>query len=103
MQTPTRLSFLISALLAATLTADLALRRTPIEHISFRAWEAALYGATSLGVFRPNFHYTNPRVYGDLANLGNLPEYREYRAETFTTDEFGFRNLPATAPVRLAL
>jgi SGNH hydrolase-like domain, acetyltransferase AlgX len=103
MQRPTRLSFLISALLAATLTADVALRRTPIEQIAFRAWEAAQYGATSLGAFRPDFHYANPRVYGDLANLGNFSEYREYRAETFTTDKFGFRNLPSTAPVRLAL
>lgn len=103
MQTPTRLSFLITALLTATLIADLVVRRIPIERIAFRAWEAAQYGATSLGAFRPNFHYENPRVYGDLANLGNLPEYREYRAETFTTDEFGFRNLPSTAPVRLAL
>jgi hypothetical protein len=103
MRTPTRLSFLISALLAASLIADVALRCVPIERIAFRAWETAQYGPTALGAFRPNFHYENPRSYGDLANLGNLPEYREYRAETFTTDEFGFRNLPSSAPVRLAL
>jgi hypothetical protein len=103
MRKPTRLSFLISALLAATLIADVALRSVPIERIAFRAWEAAQYCPTALGAFRPNFHYENPRSYGDLANLGNLPQYREYRAETFTTDEFGFRNVPSTAPVRMAL
>ena len=97
MQTPTRLSFLITALLAATLVADLAVRRMPIERIAFRAWEAAQYGATSLGAFRPNFHYANPRVYGDLANLGielmKYPLMRQYAA----TPHMDFANGTFTA------
>ena len=105
MRIPPRLSALLAGLLALTLALDLWMRRIPISQVAFRAWEAAEYSPTALGPFRPNFHYFNPRVYGDLANLGNLPEYRVYRAETFTTDEFGFRNpnqLPA-GPTRIVL
>ena len=93
MRTPPRLSALLAGLLALTLALDIWMRRVPISQVAFRAWEAAEYSPTSLGPFRPNFHYFNPRVFGDMANLGNLPEYRVYRPETFTTDRFGFRNI----------
>lgn len=104
MRIPPRLSVLLAGLLALTLVFDLWMRRVPISRVAFRAWEAAEYSPTSLGPFRPNFHYFNPRVFGDLANLGDLPEYRVYRSETFTTDAFGFRNFsPGTRPADVVM
>src|SRR5258708_5877976 len=47
-----------------------------------------------MGAFPPNTRYDNQKSYGDLANLGNLPDFRQYRHEIFTTDFRGFRNLP---------
>src|SRR5258708_8130839 len=46
-----------------------------------------------MGAFPPNTRYDNQKSYGDLANLGNLREFRQYRHEIFTTDFRGFRNL----------
>jgi hypothetical protein len=106
MQITLRLSFLIPALLTVTLGVDLWMRRTPISKIAFRAWEVASYDPTSIGPFQPNLRYFNPRTYGDLANSGDLPEYRAYHPETFTTDNRGFRNPGeprASRPVRVVL
>jgi hypothetical protein len=88
------LRFLIPSLLLATLIIDGALRFVPPQRIAFRAWEPAGLFATAEGWFAPNFHYENDRSYGDLPNLGNLPRFRQYRREVFTTDEFGYRNPP---------
>ncbi len=41
-----------------------------------------------------NKYYVTDHGYGDLAALGNLPSYRQYHHEEFTTDSYGFRNLP---------
>ncbi len=46
-----------------------------------------------MGAFPPNTRYDNQKSYGDLANLGNLRDFRQYRHEIFTTDFRGFRNL----------
>jgi hypothetical protein len=89
------LRFLIPSLLLATLTTDVALRFIPPERIAFRAWEPAGIFATAEGWFAPNFRYENDRSYGDLPNLGNLPRFRQYRREVFSTDEFGYRNPPS--------
>ena len=89
------LRFLIPSLLFATLIVDAALRFVPPQHVAFRAWEPASLFATAEGWFAPNFRYENNRSYGDLPNLGNLPRFRQYRREVFTTDEFGYRNPPS--------
>jgi hypothetical protein len=89
------LRFLIPSLLLATLILDLALRFVPPQRIAFRAWEPASLFGTAEGWFAPNFRYENDRSYGDLPNLGNLPRFRQYRREVFTTDEFGYRNPPS--------
>jgi hypothetical protein len=86
---------LIPLLLLATLLVDVGLRFIHPEHVAFRAWEPAGLFATAEGWFAPNFHYANDRSYGDLPNLGNLPRFRQYRREVFTTDEFGYRNPPS--------
>jgi len=88
------LRLLIPSLLLATLIVDVALRFIPPGLGYFRAWEAASLFASAEGSFAPNFHYDNARTYGDLSNFGNLPRFRQYHREVFTTDEFGFRNAP---------
>jgi hypothetical protein len=89
------LRFLIPSLLLATLIMDVALRFVPPQRIAFRAWEPAGLFATAEGWFAPNFRYENDRSHGDLPNLGNLPRFRQYRREVFTTDKFGYRNPPS--------
>jgi hypothetical protein len=90
------LRFLIPSLLFATLIVDAALRFMPPQRIAFRAWEPASLFATADGWFAPNFRFESDRSYGDLPNLGNLPRFRQYRREVFTTDEFGYRNPPTS-------
>ena len=46
------------------------------------------------GSFEINLNVENRHSFGDLASIGNLPAYRHYHVENFTTDEFGFRNRP---------
>src|SRR3984893_8042638 len=89
-----RLRFLIPSLFVATLIVDASLRFVPPQRVGFRAWEPASLFATAEGWFAPKFYYQNDRSYGDLPNLGNLPRFRQYRREVFTTDEFGYRNPP---------
>ena len=89
------LRFLIPTLLLATLIVDVILRIFAPGFGSFRAWEPANNFATADGPFAPNFHYYNNRAYGDLSNWGNLPGFRQYHKEVFTTDSFGFRNPPS--------
>lgn len=88
------LRFLIPFLLLTTFVADISLRSMPPRMVFFRAWEAARLFATAGGPFAPNFHYENDRSYGDLSNMANLPRFRQYHREVFTTDNFGFRNMP---------
>jgi hypothetical protein len=64
-----------------------------IEPLTFRAWEAMTRYRPPGAAFEPNRHYSNERAYGDSAAMGNLPELRQYRRETFTTDALGFRNV----------
>ncbi|MFN0072450.1 MAG: alginate O-acetyltransferase AlgX-related protein [Chloroflexota bacterium] len=78
----------------ATLGTDIVMRFLPLEWFTFRAWEAYKLDRAPSSAFVPNVRYHSSAVYGDLAALGNLPSLREYRPEVFTTDQFGFRNLP---------
>ena len=70
---------------------NVAARFMPLDWLSFRAWEALVRYHAPCGPFRANAFYENPHSYGDLASLGNLPQYRQYRREIFFTDGFGFR------------
>jgi hypothetical protein len=81
-------------LVLVTLIADIGLRFVPPGRVYFHAWEAATMHATADGSFTPNFRYENNHASGDLANMGNLPQFRHYHQEVFTTDKFGFRNPP---------
>jgi hypothetical protein len=70
---------------------DVAARFFPLDQLSFRAWEPAVRYHLPCSPFRANFHYVNDLSYGDLAAMGNLPQYRHYRETIFSTDAFGFR------------
>jgi hypothetical protein len=91
-----RLHVLAPAVLVLAGLADLGLRLVPLDRITFRSWEALRVGGEA-GPFRPNHRYENARAYGDLANMGNVPELREYHREVVVTDAHGFRNPPALA------
>jgi SGNH hydrolase-like domain, acetyltransferase AlgX len=65
--------------------------------VTFRAWEAVKLFATAQGPFAPNFTYRNARSYGDLSNMANLPQMRQYRQEVFSIDAAGYRNVHAPA------
>lgn len=91
-----RVDVLVPLTLAAVFAADVGARFLPRERYAFRAWEALRVVGES-GPFRPNRAYHNPAAWGDLASLGNLPALREYRPETVTTDEAGYRNPPGLA------
>jgi hypothetical protein len=95
------LGHLIPLVLLLAFAADIASRFISYDTVSFRAWEAlGRYARSGIGgPFEPNRRYVSDRSYGDLAAMGNLPEYRQYRRQVFTTDAFGFRNQPAAREV----
>jgi hypothetical protein len=93
---PLRLEKLIPSLLLAIFLLDACARFLPLEYLAFRADEALSqfpsFGGP--GVLEPNRHFVFADSYGDLAAMGNFADHRVYREQTFTTDEFGFRNVP---------
>lgn len=80
------------AVLLGCMLLDFSFRFIPPVFVCFRAWEAVVLFATALGPFGPDIVYRNPKSYGDLSNMGNLPHLRQYRQEVFRTDSAGFRN-----------
>jgi len=80
------------AVIATCLLLDLSLRFVPPSFFSFRAWEAMHRLGPGKGPFLDNASYRNPRAYGDLANIANLPQNRQYHEEVFHTDGAGYRN-----------
>jgi hypothetical protein len=81
--------------LVLCLAADAVLRTVPLDPFAFRAWEAVTRYRAPDAPFAADKVFRTSRAYGDLASLGNLPGSRQYRNETFTTDDWGYRNLPA--------
>lgn len=88
-----QLGHVIPCLLVAVGLVDVALRFMSIDPLTFRAWEAMTRYRPPGAAFEPNRQYSNERTYGDAAAMGNMPELRQYRRETFTTDALGFRNV----------
>ena len=86
-----RLGRTIPLIIGIIFVIDVAARLFPLDSLSFRAWEAVVRYHLPCSPFRANVHYVNDSSYGDLAAMGNLPEYRQYRREIFSTDSFGFR------------
>ena len=86
-----RIGRTIPIIIAIIFIVDVAARFFPLDWFSFRAWETLARYHAACAPFRANAHYENPLSYGDLTALGNLPRYRQYRQEIFSTDAFGFR------------
>lgn len=86
-----RISRIVPILLAIALLLTTAMRFVPLDHLSFRPWEAMLHFRGPCGPFRSDASYANEKSYGDLAAIGNLPGARQYRREVFTTDGYGYR------------
>ena len=88
--------FLAPLLVGAALVANVALRVLPMDRVSYRVWEALrTFGAET--PFRPHARYDRPRVYGNLAALGNQIDLRQYHRVVFTTDSLGYHNPPGFA------
>lgn len=86
-----RIGHTIPVILVVAFVLDVAARFFPLDWLSFRGWEALVRYHAPCGPFRANASYANSLSYGDLASMGNMPEYRQYRQEIFSTDGFGFR------------
>ncbi len=80
------------AIVLICLLLDASLRFLSPSLLAFRGWEALSAFATGNSPFIRNGFYWNPRSYGDLTNIGNLPQMRQYREDVFTTDADGYRN-----------
>ena len=80
------------AIIAICLLLDISLRFVPPRFFAFRAWEAMHRLGPGKGPFLANASYRNPRAYGDLANIANLPQNRQFHEEEFHTDGAGYRN-----------
>jgi hypothetical protein len=88
-----QLGFTLPLIVILVAVADVGLRFMPIGPLAFRGWEvASRFGEE--GSLERNVRFRTDRSYGELAALGNLPDLRQYRPETFTTDALGYRNPP---------
>src|SRR5919106_7005685 len=88
--------FTVPLVISAVFAADVALHALPRDRVSYRVWEALrTFGAET--PFRPRARYDRPRVYGNLAALGNQIDLRQYHRVVFTTDSLGYHNPPGFA------
>ncbi len=102
-----RIGGILAGITLLSLLAEGVLRLFPIAPFCFRAWEAARHERARRAAFTVNFRFERDRSFGDLSNMGNLPEMREYHPERFTADSLGFRNpavpSPDSPPVAIVL
>lgn len=86
------LGWILPRVIVALLLLDLGLRFFPLDPLCIRGWECMIRYQEPGAIFEANKKFVSPRTYGNLANMGNLPQWRQYRSQTFTTDQNGFRN-----------
>lgn len=91
---PLELGFLLPALLGCFFLLDVSSRLLPAAWFTFRPQEALGRFPLAEGPYSPGRSLFMPVTYGDLANLGNLPAYREYHSQIASSDAFGYRNSP---------
>ncbi len=99
---PGLLSWLLPRMIGLLLVVDIVLRFFPIDLFCFRAWECMTRYQEPGAIFQANAQFQKDRTYGNLANMANLPELRQYRPQRFTTDAYGFRNPSLHAGRRVA-
>ena len=85
---------LLPRIIGMLLLADIIFRFLPFEPFCFRAWEYMTRYQEPGAIFQANAQFQRDRTYGNLANIANLPQLRQYRPQRFTTDAHGFRNPP---------
>jgi len=80
--------------MTAAAALNFALSFKSLDWLAFRTWEAAasVECPSGIGPFEPGKVYRKEHAYGDLANIGNMADMRQYRREEFTVDRLGFRN-----------
>ncbi len=88
------LSWLLPRIIGLLLLTDILFRFLPFDLFCFRAWEYMTRYQEPGAIFQANAHFQRDRTYGNLANIANLPKWRQYRPQQFTTDAHGFRNPP---------
>ena len=91
-----RISTIGVALIVFAGATDIAFRFLPPGWYTFHSYETAYLYATAEGPLRPNLAYRNDRAWGNLANMGNFPGFRQFRNQIFTTDSRGYRNQPGS-------
>jgi len=89
-----KLGKIAPAIMVSVAAANFVLCFCSRDWLAFRTWEVAtsVESPGGAGPFQPEQRIEIERAYGDLAGLGNLRKFREYRREEFQTDRFGFRN-----------
>ncbi len=94
-----RLGLALPVVLLLFAATDVALRLIPARVFAFRTWEIATQHPAPGAPFQANGHFATPRAHGDLSNQLGLVGARSVadlaRTEALTSDQFGFRNLPA--------
>ena len=91
---------LLPLLMLVVVAMEFTLRLVPKGVFANRPFEAIGRRLSWDGPFKPNSEFHNPRSFGDLAELGNLPKRRSYHRVDFTTDALGFHNPASTTDVR---
>lgn len=97
------MGFVLPRMLVLCVVVDSLLRFAPVAWRPMEGGEAAIHHRVYGEAYARNFRSEGTTGYGDLSRIGNLKTLREYRAETFTTDERGFRNGPRSAPAAAVL
>lgn len=93
-----RLSKILPGILLAFVALELGFRAVPPGWIAFRDWEAVKARSHPGSPFMPNQRFASSHTHGDLVNFlrpEERPAPEPPRAETFTTDRWGYRD-PAT-------
>ncbi len=86
-----RLGYLLPRILVLWAVLDVSLRFAPPQWYTFRLHEFAMVtGSHNLGPFRTDLVYQNSQAYGDLSELSNCAECRQYRPMDVHTDSRGF-------------
>ena len=89
------LSRWIPGILVAAFLCDVAFHFVRLDFLAFRGDEAMRQAAPLGYPYEPGRRFEHHATSGDIASIANLPEYRAFRPQVFTTDRFGYRNAPA--------
>jgi hypothetical protein len=87
----------IPGILVVAFLSDAAFHFVRLDFLAFRGDETVRQAAPLGHTYEPGRRFEHHAASGDVASFANLPEYRVFRPQVFTTDRFGFRNAPAGA------